>query len=70
MDTISIKVEGMTCGHCEMTVKKVLLKLKGVKNASVSHESNSADVITKTRTISPEDLIQAVEAAGYKASIP
>jgi copper chaperone len=67
MDTIKLKVEGMTCSHCEMTVRKALLDVKGVKEASVSHERDIAEVKYKSGKVSVEDLVNAVNASGYKA---
>ena len=42
--TKTLKIEGMMCGHCEMTVKKALEKLEGVSSAEVSHEKGEAVV--------------------------
>ena len=33
----TVKIEGMMCNHCEMTVKKALEALDGVEKADVSH---------------------------------
>ncbi len=68
MDTIIIKVEGMTCGHCEMTVKNALLAVKGVKEAKADHNTSSAEVKIKPGKASEEDLINAVNEVGYTAS--
>ena len=67
MESITLKVEGMTCSHCEMTVRKAILNVKGVKEASASHENNSVEVKIKAGKVSMDDLVNAVEAAGYKA---
>ena len=37
----TMKIEGMTCGHCEATVKKALEALPEVKEAVVSHEKGT-----------------------------
>jgi len=68
MDTITIKVDGMTCGHCEMTVKNSLLAVKGVKEAKVNHNTSSAEVKIKPGKVSEKDLINAVNEVGYTAS--
>jgi Cu2+-exporting ATPase len=60
-----MKIEGMTCGHCEARVKKVLEALPGVAEAKVSHETGSA-VVTLSAEVADDTLKQAVEAEDYK----
>ena len=69
MDTLTLKVEGMTCSHCEMTVAKALRSVSGVKEVDVSHERNSAEVKVKKGKIRLDTLIAAIESVGYKASV-
>ena len=68
MDEVTLKVEGMTCTHCEMSVKKALKAVKGVKDVKVSHKSGLAEIVVKEGKISSIQLIEAVEAEGYKAT--
>ena len=68
MNEVTLKVEGMTCTHCEMSVKKALKAVKGVKDVKVSHESGLAEIVVKEGKISSIQLIEAVEAEGYKAT--
>lgn len=63
----TIGIEGMMCGHCEMTVKKALEKLDGVQSAEVSHEKGQA-VVTLQADVSDDVLRSAVEAKGYKVT--
>lgn len=63
---LRLKVEGMTCNHCVMAVKKALLKVPGVERAEVSLERGEALVEGKA---DPKALIQAVEEEGYKAEV-
>ena len=68
-DEITLKIEGMTCGHCKMHVTKALDSLDGVSKADVSLENNSAKVNYNSNSVSIETMIKAVEEAGYKASV-
>ena len=43
---MTLKVEGMMCGHCEARVKKALEEIDGVVSAEVSHEKGTAVVTT------------------------
>ncbi|MBQ9365860.1 MAG: heavy metal translocating P-type ATPase, partial [Schwartzia sp.] len=60
----TIRIEGMTCSHCEATVKKALEKIDGVTEAVVSHESGTADV-TMTKDVANDVLKKAVEDKDY-----
>jgi Cu2+-exporting ATPase len=65
--TKTIKIEGMMCNHCEMTVKKALEALDGVENAQVSHEAGQA-VVTLSRDVDDAALTKAVEDKDYKVT--
>jgi len=64
MKTAELKIEGMSCGHCVMAVKKELGKLTGVEIDEV--QIGSARVRLDEKTIAVEQLNQAVEKAGYR----
>lgn len=62
-----LQISGMTCGHCEMSVKKALEAVPGVTQViSVSKDSNSAEV---EGTASAEALVSAVTEQGYEARV-
>lgn len=61
---VTMKIEGMMCGHCEARVKKCLEAIDGVEKAEVSHETGTAEV-TLSKAVSNETLKQAVEAQDY-----
>lgn len=63
--TVTMKIEGMMCGHCEARVKKALEKIDGVTLAEVSHEKGTA-VVTLGKEIPFETLKAAVEEQDYK----
>ena len=59
-------VSGMTCSACQAHVEKAVSKLPDVSNVSVSLLTNSMSV---DGTASEEDIIKAVEGAGYGARV-
>lgn len=65
MSKIEIKIEGMTCGHCEMSVTNELATLEGVKNVKVDHTKGTA--VVEADGVSNETFEEAVAEAGYKA---
>jgi copper chaperone len=65
MSKIEIKVEGMTCGHCEMSVTNELATLSGVASVKVDHTLGTA--IVEAEGVTNEQFEEAIEEAGYKA---
>ena len=59
-------VTGMSCAACQARVEKAVSKVPGVSSVSVSLLTNSMGV---EGTADPEQIIQAVEKAGYSADI-
>lgn len=63
--TVTLKIEGMMCPHCEATVKKALEALPGVAEATASHESGTA-VVKLTDNVGLEAMTEAVTKQGYE----
>ncbi len=59
-------VTGMTCSACQSHVEKAVRKLDGVDSVSVSLLTNSMQV---EGNVSSNEVIQAVEKAGYGAKV-
>ena len=59
-------VTGMSCAACSARVEKAVTKVKGVTSCSVSLLTNSMGV---EGTAPPQDIISAVEKAGYGAKL-
>jgi copper chaperone len=68
METITIKVGGMSCGGCVKNVTGALEGLDGVQKAEVSLEQAQAVVSFDGAKVQRADLMQAVEDAGFDAS--
>jgi len=69
-DTLDLEIRGMTCASCVRRVEKALGKLPGVESATVNLATERAQVTLLRGAASPADLIGAVSAAGYEASLP
>lgn len=63
--TVTLKVKGMMCEHCEARVSKALEGLPGVSETRVSHKNGTA-IVTLTGSTSVKELKKAVADAGYK----
>lgn len=67
-----IKVEGMTCGGCEAHIEKAAKSVPGVIKARADYKNKEARIAWETTPgkASIQELIKAIEDAGYKASLP
>ena len=63
METLSLRVTGMTCAHCARTAEAALNRMPGI-NASVSYDSTIAE-IRSDAGIEIEALRAAVRPSGY-----
>ncbi len=59
-----IEINGMSCGHCQARVEKVLNEIDGV-NAKVELKKNRA-IVNLSKEISDQTLKDAVMEAGYE----
>ncbi|HKJ81316.1 MAG TPA: cation transporter [Ignavibacteriaceae bacterium] len=64
MKTAELKIEGMSCNHCVMAVKKELSKLENVKVEDV--QIGSAKVEYDENKVDTKAFVEAIEEAGFK----
>ncbi|MGW5073017.1 heavy metal translocating P-type ATPase [Rhodococcus sp. NPDC004095] len=65
---VELLIGGMTCASCANRIERKLNKLDGV-TATVNYATEKARV-DFTGDITPDDLVAAVESAGYTAALP
>mgnify|MGYP000861096832 FL=1 len=65
MEELTLKITGMTCGHCVGQVTKALTQLDGVHIKTV--KVGEALVDYDQREITPADIARAVNEVGYEA---
>ena len=69
LQRLELPIEGMTCAACAVRVEKKLNRLEGV-SAAVNYATERASVEFDADAVSPEQLVAAVESAGYRAAVP
>jgi copper chaperone CopZ len=67
MRSLTLHIEGMSCGHCLNAVNRALSAVPGVKIDGV--RIGRADVTYDETTTQPSDLEAAVADAGYRATV-
>ncbi|RYC11420.1 heavy metal translocating P-type ATPase [Nocardioides zhouii] len=65
---VELAITGMTCASCANRIERKLNKLDGV-TATVNYSTEKAKV-SYPDTVSTDDLLKTVEAAGYAAALP
>ena len=65
MEKLELEIEGMSCGHCVAAVSDALGELPGVSVDAV--RIGSAQITYEPAQVSPEQIVLAVEDAGYTA---
>ncbi len=67
MQTLKIKITGMTCHHCVARVEKALKAVPGVKTVQVSLDTGAT---VQHENASEDQLLQAIQKAGdYRGQI-
>jgi Cu+-exporting ATPase len=67
---VEFPVTGMSCANCAGTVERTLKKVPGVAEASVSFAAERAQVEYISTVTGMEEIISAIEKAGYRAVLP
>ncbi|AQY03207.1 MULTISPECIES: heavy-metal-associated domain-containing protein [Microbacterium] len=60
------QVTGMTCGHCEMSVREEVSEIPGVEDVQVSAQTGKL-VVTGSTSVDDAQVLAAVAEAGYSA---
>src|SRR5438874_292392 len=69
LNRIVISVEGLSCVTCEIPVRHALRRINGVKSAHVSAATKTATVDYEPAKTNPEQLVAAINSAGYRAAL-
>lgn len=63
-DSFKIKIEGMTCSHCESSVISALLSLRGVEAVQADHQSG--EVILEGSNYDINKIKEVIDSLNYK----
>ncbi|MDE7375310.1 MAG: cation transporter [Muribaculaceae bacterium] len=67
MDKLLINISGMACDHCRQRVEKAIKTVPGVSEVEVDLRRGTARVAG--RDLLPTDVLAAISAAGYTATL-
>ncbi len=67
MENKLIKVEGMSCEHCQATVEKGVGELPGVSSVAAPFEKGEAQVAFDPAVVQEEAIKEKIRSLGYQA---
>jgi copper chaperone len=65
METVTLRVTGMTCGGCENAVKRALTRLEGVGDVTASHVEEKVAVTFDPAKVTTGQVRAKIAALGY-----
>ena len=66
MVEINLKVEGMTCDHCEASIQTGVTELAGIDSISANHEDSTAFVRFDSTKTSLKEISEAIAKRGFE----
>jgi copper chaperone len=69
MEKTTLRVEGMSCGHCEIAVQDAVRKLPGIGKVKASKRKKEIAVEYDAAAVTREQIAAAIESIGYTASL-
>lgn len=66
MEKLVLRVEGMSCGHCEIAIQDAVRKLPGIKKVKASKRKKEVTAEFDAGVASSGEIIDAINATGYE----
>jgi sulfite exporter TauE/SafE/copper chaperone CopZ len=61
-----LSISGMSCAHCELTIERALLKIKGVEHSNASFGKGEVTFTYDDEVVSIDEIIDAINKLEYK----
>jgi copper chaperone len=65
MEQLTLKVEGMSCGHCVNSIEGSVKELNGVEQVKVQLAEAIVEVTINPSIVTLKDIVVAIEDQGY-----
>ncbi len=65
IESVKLKIGGMTCINCQTKIEKALLKTEGILSAKVDWKKESAQIRFDSERVSTDKIIKEIENCGY-----
>jgi copper chaperone CopZ len=68
METITLKIEGMHCSSCAISIDFDLEDTEGVREVSTNYARQQTEISYDRDKVSLEKILSIIQSLGYKAS--
>ncbi|PFJ08414.1 copper resistance protein CopZ [Bacillus cereus] len=65
MEQLTLKVEGMSCGHCVNSIEGSVKELNGVEQVKVQLAEGTVEVTIDSSVVTLKDIVAVIEDQGY-----
>ncbi|MDR0838637.1 MAG: cation transporter [Oscillospiraceae bacterium] len=65
MEKLTLRVEGMSCGHCEIAIQDAVRRLPGIKKTRASRRRKEVVTQYDEARVTAEQIGAAISATGY-----
>lgn len=65
MESVTLKVQGMSCGSCGNKVDGSIRKLEGIEEVQVNVASGEVAVVFDKAQVAVDQVVAAIESHGY-----
>ena len=66
METVVLRVNGMSCDHCSNAVKNGIKELNGIQDVSVDLASKQVSIDFDPSVVNKDAFVSAITEAGYE----
>ncbi|MDR2044050.1 MAG: copper ion binding protein [Clostridium sp.] len=66
MERMTLRVEGMVCGHCEIAVQTAVRKLPGIKKVKANRRKREVVTEFDTALVTADAIVGAINGTGYQ----
>ncbi|MFJ9463055.1 copper chaperone CopZ [Viridibacillus arvi] len=66
MQQVTLNVQGMSCGHCVISIEGNVGKLNGVESVKVHLDTAKVDLTLDSNVISLKEIKDEIEDQGYE----
>lgn len=66
MENVTLKVQGMSCGHCVKAIESSVSELNGIESVNVSLQAAEVNVSFNSSQVSIDQIKETIEDQGYE----
>ncbi|MBN6885735.1 copper chaperone [Cytobacillus horneckiae] len=66
MESVTLNVQGMSCGHCVKAVEGSVGEMKGVKTVAVDLQNGKVKVDFDSASVSLDEIKETIDDQGYE----